>query len=366
MENKFALTFGETEEKDVSVAENAALEEEMELTAEEAAMIENFASQIDLSNINGVLTYGATTQKKMSGFSEETLRTIKSKDLGEVGNLLGSVVTNIKSFDEEEKGLFGLFKKGYNKLQAWKTKYDSVSVNINKICDELEGHKITLMKDIADLDNMYKLNLEYFKELTMYIAAGKKKLSQVQKNELVELRNKAIASGKQEDAQVVSDLEAQCNRFEKKLYDLELTRTIAMQTAPQIRMVQNNDSVMIEKITTIVVNTIPLWKNQMILALGVENSKRAMEDARKVTDATNELLKKNADTLKQSTVDIAKESERGIVDIETLEYSNKQLISTIDEVIKIQEDGKKKREEAEERLVQIENELKHKMLEVRK
>ncbi|MFV0363659.1 MAG: toxic anion resistance protein [Suipraeoptans sp.] len=359
--SEISLTFGEVATEVIEEEIKKDLPET--LTPEEQKMVDDFSKQINLQDSNGIMQYGVGTQKKMSSFSEDTLKTIRSKDLGEVGNLLTGVVTEIKSFDEEEKGILGLFKKAANKLQMLQTKYNKVSVNIDKICDQLEGHKITLMKDINTLDKMYELKLQYYKELNMYILAGKAKIDEVLTIELPQLREKAKASRAPEDAQMVNDLESQCSRFEKKLHDLELTKTIAMQTAPQIRMVQNNDIMMSEKVQTIIINTIPLWKNQMVLALGIENSKRAMEDARKVTDATNELLKKNADAIKQSSVEIAKESERGIVDIETLEHTNKALISTIDEVMQIQKDGKDKRREVEERLQVIESELKTKLLE---
>ena len=311
------------------------------------------------------LQYGAGAQKKMADFSEKTLENVRSKDLGEIGDLLTSVVTELKTFDaEEEKGPFSFFKKSTNKINAMKAKYDKAEVNVNKICDVLDGHQRQLLKDIAILDQMYAQNLNYFKELTMYILAGKKKLELVRSTELRDLQNKAQMTGKAEDAQAAKDLEDLCNRFEKKLYDLELTRMVSIQTAPQIRMIQNSDSVMAEKIQSTLVNTIPLWKNQMIIALGVHHSTEAAKAQRQVSDMTNELLKKNAENLKMATIETAKESERGIVDMETLKQTNQSLISTLDEVMKIQEDGRQKRAAAEVELVQLENDIKKKMLEL--
>ena len=322
--------------------------------------------QIDLDNSNAILQYGVGTQKKMADFSETALKNVRTKDLGEVGDLLSGVVTELKSFDaEEEKGFLGFFKKQSNKITAMKAKYDKTEVNVNKICDVLEGHQVQLMKDVAILDKMYELNLTYFKELTMYILAGKKKLEEVQEGQLKELLTKAQASGLAEDAQAARDLEAMCGRFEKKVHDLELTRMISIQTAPQIRLVQNNDTVMVEKIQSTIVNTIPLWKSQMVLALGVAHSAQAAAAQREVTDMTNELLKKNADTLKMATLETARESERGIVDMETLKATNESLISTLDEVMQIQQEGRQKRQEAEAEMQRLENELKQKLLQVR-
>ena len=293
------------------------------------------------------------------------MRRSGSKDLGEVGDLLSSVVTELKGFDtEEEKGLFGFFKKGKNKIEALKTRYAKVETNIESICKVLEGHQIQLLKDIAVMDKMYEANLTYFKELTMYILAGKKKLEQTRDTELARLLEKAKASGLPEDVQAAKDLESKCQRFEKKLHDLELTRTISIQTAPQIRMVQGNNTLMVEKIQSTLVNTIPLWKSQMVLALGVAHSGEAVRAQREVTDMTNELLRKNAETLKMATVDTARETERGIVDIETLQHTNQTLISTLDEVMDIQQEGRRKRAEAETELRRMENELKEKLLEV--
>ena len=358
--------FGETKEEVVEVKEEQVEELDV-LTPEEKKMVADFAAKIDLRSSNAILQYGAGAQKKIADFSESALENVKTKDLGEVGDMLVGVVTELKSFDEEEeeKGIFGFFKKGGNKLANMKAKYDKAEVNVNKICDALEGHQIQLMKDIAMLDKMYELNTTYFKELSMYIAAGKKKLQDVAATELPELEAKAARSGLPEDAQAVNDLNALCNRFEKKIHDLELTRTISLQMAPQIRLVQSNDTVMSEKIQSTLVNTIPLWKSQMVLAIGVENSSRAAKAQREVTDMTNELLRKNAEKLKLATVETAKESERGIVDIETLKATNESLISTLDEVMKIQQEGKEKRRTAEAELNRIENELKQKLLEIR-
>ena len=358
--------FGETKEEVVEVKEEQVEELDV-LTPEEKKMVADFAAKIDLRSSNAILQYGAGAQKKIADFSESALENVKTKDLGEDGDMLAGVVTELKIFDdeEEEKGIFGFFKKGGNKLANMKAKYDKAEVNVNRICDALEGHQIQLMKDIAMLDKMYELNTTYFKELSMYIAAGKKKLQDVATTELPELEAKAARSGLPEDAQAVNDLNALCNRFEKKIHDLELTRTISLQMAPQIRLVQSNDTVMSEKIQSTLVNTIPLWKSQMVLAIGVENSSRAAKAQREVTDMTNELLRKNAEKLKLATVETAKESERGIVDIETLKTTNESLISTLDEVMKIQQEGKEKRRTAEAELNRIENELKQKLLEIR-
>lgn len=337
------------------------------LSEEEKAQVSAFAKQIDLTNSTVILQYGAGTQKKMADFSETALENVKSKDLGEVGTLLSNVVTELKDFDEEEtKGFLGLFKKGSNKIEAMKAKYAKAETNVNEIVQVLEGHQVQLLKDVAVLDKMYELNLTYYKELTMYILAGKKKLQEVRSTQLQELRAKAEATGLAEDAQAAKDLDDMCNRFEKKIYDLELTRQIAMQTAPQIRMVQSNDTIMVEKIQSTVVNTIPLWKSQMVIALGVEHSMQAAEAQRQVTDITNELLKKNAEKLRLASVETAKEAERGIVDMETLKTTNQALISTFDEVLKIQQEGRIKRQEAEVEMQRMENELKQKLLEIRK
>ena len=335
------------------------------LSEEEKKAVAAFAEQIDLSNSSMILQYGAGTQKKMADFSENALENVKTKDLGEVGDLLSGVVKELKSFDEEEeKGFLGIFKKTSNKLQNMKAKYAKAETNVNQICKVLESHQVQLMKDIAILDKMYELNLTYFKELSMYILAGKKKLQEVREGKLQEMIRKAQASGLPEDAQAARDLESMCNRFEKKIHDLELTRTISIQTAPQIRLVQSNDTLMVEKIQSTVVNTIPLWKSQMVLALGVEHSTQAAEAQRKVTDMTNELLKKNAEKLQMATVETAKESERGIVDIETLKATNESLINTLDEVMRIQSEGRQKRKEAEAEMVRLEGELKDKLLQL--
>lgn len=337
------------------------------LTLEEQRQVDEFAAKIDLRSSNAILQYGAGAQKKMADFSESALENVRTKDLGEVGDMLSGVVTELKNFDagEEEKGFFGFFKKGGDKLASLKAKYAKAEVNVNKICEALEGHQIQLLKDVALLDKMYELNTTYFKELSMYIAAGKQKLQNVQVTELPELEEKARRSGLPEDAQAVNDMNALCSRFEKKIHDLELTRAISLQMAPQIRLVQSNDTVMSEKIQSTLVNTIPLWKSQMLLAIGVENSSRAAEAQREVTDMTNELLKKNAEKLKLSTIETARASERGIVDMETLKATNESLISTLDEVMRIQQEGKEKRRTAEMELNRIEAELKQKLLEMR-
>ena len=333
------------------------------LSEAEKKQVEDFAKQINIKDSNVVLQYGSGAQKKMADFSEKAINNVKTKDMGEVGKLLSDVVIELKHFDEDDdKGIFGFFKKQTNKLQVLKTKYDKAEVNIGKITDALETHQVTLMKDTAMLDQMYELNLTHFKELTMYIIAGKKRLYEVRNTELKELQDKAAASGKPEDAQAVRDLDAQCTRFEKKLYDLELTRTVAMQTAPQIRLVQENDIVMSEKIQSTLVNTIPLWKTQMALALGIEHAGQAAKAEREVNDMTNQLLTKNAEMLHQASVDVAKESERGIVDIETLTKTNETLINTFDEVMQIQKEGREKRAAAEVEMARIEAELKNKVL----
>ena len=335
------------------------------LTEEERRAVDAFAQQIDLRNSTMVLQYGAGTQKKMADFSESALENVKSKDLGEVGGLLTDVVKELKSFDEEEeKGFLGIFKKASNKIESMKAKYAKAETNVNEIVKVLESHQVQLLKDSALLDKMYELNLTYFKELSMYILAGKKKLAQVRNTELRALQEKAQMSGLAEDAQAAKDLDAMCSRFEKKIHDLELTRMISIQTAPQIRLVQNNDTVMVEKIQSTIVNTIPLWRSQMVLALGVEHSAQAAEAQRQVTDMTDELLKKNAEKLKMATTETARQSERGIVDIETLKATNESLISTLDEVMTIQREGREKRQAAEAELRNMEAELKNKLLEI--
>ncbi|MBQ1900540.1 MAG: toxic anion resistance protein [Erysipelotrichaceae bacterium] len=338
--------------------------EEVNLSPEEAKQVESFSKQIDLTNAKAVMSYGAGTQKKMADFSQKAIGNVRTKDMGEVGNMISGLVGELKSFeiDNEEKGLSALFKKSANKVTAMKAKYAKVETNVNAIAHELEKHQITLLKDIDVLDKMYDLNLAYFKELTMYILAGKKRLDEVRSTTLVELQQKAAQTGLMEDAQAAKDLASQCDRFEKKIYDLELTRNIALQTAPQIRMVQTADQMMAEKIQSTIVNTIPLWKNQMVIAIGVEHSTQAAKAEREVNDMTNALLKKNAEALKQATIASAKESERGIVDIETLKHTNELLISTMDEVVAIQKEGKEKRRAAEVELQQIEGQLKEKLL----
>ena len=316
-----------------------------------------------------MLQYGAAAQKNIANFSESTLNAVRTKDMGELGDMVSDLVAQLKGFsaeEEEKKGFLGMFKKASNNLQNMKIKYDKAEANVDKIAEQLEQHQVVLMKDVALLDQMYEKNLEYFKQLSMYILAGEKKLADERATTLQELYAKAQASGLPEDAQAANDYAALCDRFEKKLYDLKLTRQISIQMGPQIRMIQNNDTLMTEKIQTSLVNTIPLWKSQMVLALGISHSKQAMEAQRAVSDMTNELLKKNADMLKVATVETAKESERGIVDIETLQHTNQSLISTLDEVMAIQTEGRQKRQEAEVELQRIEGELRQKLLEVRK
>ena len=346
--------------------EEAQVFDESILTEEEQKAVDAFAEQIDLTNSSVILQYGAGTQKKMADFSENALENVKTKDLGEVGELLSGVVKELKSFDEEEdKGFFGnIFKKTSNKITAMKAKYARAEDNVNQICKVLENHQVQLLKDVAILDKMYEVNLTYFKELSMYILAGKKKLREVRESRLPELMDKAQRSGLPEDAQAAKDLDSMCNRFEKKIHDLELTRTISIQTAPQIRLVQGNDTLMVEKIQSTIVNTVPLWKSQMVLALGVEHSAQAAAAQREVTDMTNELLRKNAQKLKMATVETAKESERGIVDMETLKITNESLISTLDEVMQIQQNGRLKRREAEQEMMRLESELKEKLLQM--
>ena len=332
----------------------------------EKKMVNDFAQQIDIRNSAMVLSYGAQAQQKLAGFSESALGNVRTKDLGEVGDMITDLIGELKGFDadEDDKGIFGFFKKQTNKLETLKMKYDKAEVNVEKIASMLENHQVQLFKDIAILDQMYEKNLLNFKELTMYILAGKKKLQEVRATELAELVAKAEATGKAEDAQAANDLAALCDRFEKKLHDLELTRMVSVQMGPQIRLVQNNDTLMAEKIQTTLTSTLPLWKSQMVLALGLEHSNQAMKAQREVTDMTNELLRKNAETLKMGTINVAKESERGIVDIETLKQTSNTLISTLDEVIKIQNEGRAKRREAEAELGRIEGELKQKLLEI--
>ena len=336
------------------------------LTPEEQQIVNDFAEKIDLENTAQILQYGAGTQKKMADFSDAALENVRTQDLGEVGELIVSVIGELKGFDEEEqKGFFGFFRKQVNKLETMKAKYAEAEVNVEKISDALQQHQVRLMKDTAVLDKMYEQNLAYFKELTMYIMAGKQKLEQVRSGKLKELEAAAQLSGLAEDAQSARDLAEKCDRFEKKIHDLELTRAISIQTAPQIRMIQNNDTVMVEKIQTTLVNTIPLWKNQMVLALGIAHSTEAAQAQRQVTDMTNELLKKNAQRLRMASVETAKEAERGIVDIETLKTTNAELIQTLDDVMKIQADGRAKRLAAEQEMAKMENDLKVKLLQIR-
>ena len=335
------------------------------LTPEEKQTVMQFAQQIDLTNSQMILQYGAGTQKKMADFSENALENVRTKDMGEIGELLTGVVKELKDFnEEEEKGFLGFFKRSGNKVNAMKAKYAKAETNINQIVKVLDSHQVQLLKDVALLDKMYELNLTYFKELTMYILAGKQKLNEVRTTKLAEMIRRAQTTGAAEDAQAARDLESMCSRFEKKIHDLELTRQISIQTAPQIRLVQSNDTTMVEKIQSTIVNTIPLWKSQMVLALGVEHSAQAAQAQREVTDMTNELLKKNAEKLKMATLETARESERGIVDMETLKATNESLISTLDEVLKIQQEGRQKRKEAEIEMQKLENDLKQKLLQV--
>lgn len=335
------------------------------LTPEEKQTVMQFAQQIDLTNSQMILQYGAGTQKKMADFSENALENVRTKDMGEIGEFLTGVVKELKDFDEEEeKGFLGFFKRSGNKVNAMKAKYAKAETNINQIVKVLDSHQVQLLKDVALLDKMYELNLTYFKELTMYILAGKQKLNEVRTTKLAEMIRRAQTTGAAEDAQAARDLESMCSRFEKKIHDLELTRQISIQTAPQIRLVQSNDTTMVEKIQSTIVNTIPLWKSQMVLALGVEHSAQAAQAQREVTDMTNELLKKNAEKLKMATLETARESERGIVDMETLKATNESLISTLDEVLKIQQEGRQKRKEAEIEMQKLENDLKQKLLQV--
>lgn len=358
---------GELEKKEEVIPKKQLQEEEVPvLTPEEQKMVNDFAVKIDIENTNQILQYGAGTQKKMADFSDTALENVKTQDLGEIGELISNVVGELKDFDVQEEGkFFGFFRKQTSKIENLKNKYDKAQANVEKITDSLQQHQVRLMKDSAMLDKMYEQNLNYFKELTMYILAGKKKLEETRNGKLAEMKNKAALSGLPEDAQAARDLDEKCSRFEKKLHDLELTRTIAMQTAPQIRLIQNNDTVMVEKIQTTIVNTIPLWKSQMVLALGIAHSAEAAQAQRQVTDITNELLRKNAETLHMATVETAKESERGIVDLETLQKTNADLIQTLDDVMRIQMEGRQKRQAAEMEMHRMEEELKRKLLEIR-
>ncbi len=359
-------------EKEVTKADealrdaNAVKLDESMLTEAERKMVSDFSEKIDIRDSNLVLQYGAAAQKNIAGFSESALGKVRTKDLGEVGKDLAGLVGELQSFGQEEKsGVFGFFQKKKNDIEAMKAQYSKAETNVNKIVQVLEGHQVTLMKDVAMLDQMYELNTKYYKELTMYILAGKKKLEATRNGELEELRKKATASGSQEDAQAYNDLVNMCNRFEKKLHDLELTRMVSIQMGPQVRLIQNNDALMLEKIQSSLVNTIPLWKSQMVLAMGMENSRQATAAQSAVTNMTNELLKKNADALKMGTIETAREAEKSVVSIETLQHTNQQLISTLDEVMKIQTEGAQKRKEAEAELGRIEGELKQKLMELR-
>lgn len=353
-------------EPEAVVMPSASAVTEPSLTPEEQKMVDDFAAKIDLDNSSQILRYGAGAQKKMADFSETALENVRTKDLGEIGDMLSGVVVELRGFEDEEenKGFFGFLKKSANKTTALKARYDKASVNIERICSALESHQVRLLKDVAMLDKLYDMNKAYFKELSMYLLAGRKKLEQTRSVELPALQEKAARTGLPEDAQAASDLSALCNRFEKKLYDLELTRTISIQMAPQLRLVQNNDTQMAEKIQSTLMNTIPLWKSQMALSLGIAHSQQALKAQREVTDMTNELLRKNAETLKMATIETARESERGIVDMETLRMTNESLISTLDEVMRIQQEGRQKRAEAESELRRIEGDLKNKLLQM--
>ena len=354
-------------EPEVPAAQDAEKDLGVTLTPEEKKMVADFAAKIDITDPNIVFQYGAGSQQKIANFSDSALQNVKTKDLGEVGDMITSLVGELRDFEDDDstKGFLGFFKKQTNKLEQMKTKYDKVDVNVEKIATALEDHQVKLMKDVAVLDQLYNVNLANFKELSMYIVAGKQKLEEVRANELPALIEKAKQSNLPEDTQAANDMAAMCNRFEKKIHDLELTRAISIQMAPQIRLIQNNDTVMSEKIQTTLVNTIPLWKSQMVIALGLAHSQQALKAQQQVTDLTNELLKKNAEALKISTIETAKASERGIVDIETLKQTNETLISTLDEVVQIQNDGRAKRKEAEAELARIEDQLKNKLLTIK-
>ena len=371
------LSFGEAAAEEAPTLTMATEEKKEEkpviddsmLTEAEKKQVIDFSKQINLSDTNAIIQYGAQTQKKMADFSDSALATVKTRDLGEVGNMLSEVIVQLKDCDpnaEEKGGILGFFKKQGSKMQEMKAKYDKASVNVDKVAEALQQHQITLMKDVALMDKMYANNLAYYKELTMYILAGKRRIEEAREVELTAAKKKAEESGLAEDAQAARDLEDQINRFEKKLHDLELTRMVSIQTAPQIRMIQSNDSMMVEKIQSTIVNTIPLWKNQMVLALGIEDSTKAAKAEAQVTDMTNKLLQSNADKLKQATIETAQASERGIVELETLKHTNESLISTLDEVAKIQADGREKRAAAEVELQRMENELKEKLLNMKK
>ena len=372
-DNTPALTLepdlGESKAEVAAEPEAEAVKKEMEqtvLSPEEQQMVDSFAKKIDIENTSQILQYGAGTQKKMADFSDAALENVRTQDLGEVGDLITQVVGELRDFDaaEEEKGFLGFFKKQGSKIENMKNRYAKAEVNVQKITTSLQDHQMRLMKDSAVLEKMYAQNLNYYKELTMYILAGKQKLQEVREGKLKDLEAKAAVSGLPEDAQEAKDLDSKCNRFEKKLHDLELTRTISLQTAPQIRLVQNNDTLMVEKIQTTIVNTIPLWKSQMVLALGIAHSTEAAQAQRQVTDLTNELLKKNAEALHLASTETARESERGIVDIETLKQTNQELIATLDDVMNIQKEGRAKRAQAELEMRKMEEDLKKKLLEI--
>ena len=356
----------DTQEEEAPAAKPVTVED-TPLSPEEQKVVDEFAQKIDITNSTLVMQYGSGAQKKIANFSDTALENVKTKDLGEIGDELSDLIVELRGFEaeEEDKGFLGFFKKQGNKLQAMKAKYDKTSVNVDRICEALENHQIQLLRDIAMLDKLYDMNLNYHKELSMYILAGKKRLQQVRDTDLKQAVEKAQHTGLAEDAQAANDMASLCDSFEKKLHDLELTRMVSVQMSPQIRLLQNNDKLMAEKIQSTLVNTIPLWKSQMVLALGVEHSAQAMKAQRAVTDMTNELLRKNAETLKMSTIETAKESERGIVDMETLRQTNQSLISTLDEVIKIQDEGRQKRRAAEQELGKIEGELRQKLLDIR-
>ena len=350
-------------------AMTATQAEESQLSAEELKLVNDFAEKIDITDSNAILQYGASSQKNIADFSGTTINSVRTKDMGEVGGMLSNLVVELKGFnygEEEKKGFLGLFKKAENKIATLKAQYDKAEVNVDKICDALEQHQVTLLKDVSTLDKMYGLNQQYFKELTMYILAGKKKLKECEEVVLPQLQEKARQSGLPEDAQAVNDYQNMISRFDKKIHDLELTRMISIQMSPQIRLIQNNDTLMVEKIQTSLVNTIPLWKSQMVLALGMHHSQQAMEAQREVTNVTNELLRKNAEALKTGSIEVAKESERGIVDLETLKHTNQTLIDTLEEVRSIQADGAAKRRAAEVELGRIETELREKLVQINK
>lgn len=356
-----------TEKEEAKPADPVVLNESI-LTPEEQKQVDDFSEKIDINNSTMVLQYGAAAQKKIASFSDTALANVRTKDLGEVGDQIVSLVTELKGFDatdEEKGGFFGFFKKQGNKIEAVKAKYDRAEVNVNKISESLEGHQVQLMKDIVMLDKLYEMNLNYHKELSMYIIAGKKKLKKERETTLISLKDKAVKSGLAEDAQAANDFAQMCDSFEKKLHDLELTRMVSVQMSPQIRLVQNNDKLMAEKIQSTIVNTIPLWKSQMVLAMGLAHSAEAVKAQREVTNMTNELLRKNAEVLKISTIETARESERGLVDMETLRLTNQSLITTLDEVVKIQEEGRARRRSAEVELGKLEGELKQKLLDIK-